>query len=74
MFKQKKHRNFNYKPRFQDSNKRDREENSEADFGTKWRSNNKITKKRGNVLTSLPMLIIMLAAIIILMYVLESYI
>ena len=70
MFKQRRHRQFNYKPRHQGSE----EEKSRAELEAKWNSIRQNTKKRGNFLSSLPVLIILLIMILVLMYILEGYI
>ena len=70
MFKQRKNKRFNYKPRFQDSTEN---ESRDDDFETKWSEARQTTKKSGNVLSSLPALIIMLVSIFILIYILEGY-
>ena len=67
MFKQRKNKRFSYKPRFQDSS----EQKSKDDFEAKWNEARRQTQRRGSILTSLPFLIIMLIAIVILMYILH---
>lgn len=69
MFNQRKNKRFTYKPRFQDSE----EKKSKNDFETKWNEVKGSTKRRGNVLTSLPALIIMLVSLFVLMYILNGY-
>ena len=69
MFKQRKNKRFSYKPRFQDSS----EQKSKDDFEAKWNEARRQTQRRGSILTSLPFLIIMLIAIVILMYILDGY-
>ena len=70
MFKQRKHKRFNYTPRYQNE-----EAQTEAvdDFETKWKNARTASKKRGNVLMTLPVLLIMLIAILLLMYILKGY-
>ncbi|WP_179346102.1 hypothetical protein [Winogradskyella ursingii] len=75
MFKQKKNRKFNYKPRFQDSNSENhREQKSKDDFEEKWNEIKKTTNRRGNIFTSLPVLIVMLISLFVLIYILNGYI
>ncbi len=70
MFKQRKNKSFNYKSRFKDS----KEIESKNDFEAKWDKLKNTTKKRGNIFTSLPALLIMLVSLFVLMYILEGYI
>lgn len=70
MFQQRKNKRFTYKSRLQDSE----EKESKADFETKWNEIKGNTKKRGNVFTSLPALIVMLVSLFVLLYILEGYI
>lgn len=69
MFKQRKNRQFNYRPRFQDN---DADEH-ESRFENNWKEARLNSQKRGKRLLSLPVLIIMLVAIIVLMYILNGY-
>jgi len=70
LFKQRKNKSFGYKPRFQDSN----EKESKDDFEANWNEIKKTTKRRGNIFTSLPVLIIMLVSLFVLIYILNGYI
>ena len=70
MFKQKRHKRFNYKPRFQKSELED----SKHQMETNWEHLKSSSKRKGNILTSLPALIIMLILMFLLMYILEGYI
>ncbi|WP_430467776.1 hypothetical protein [Winogradskyella ouciana] len=70
MFNQRKNKRFNYKPRFQDS----KEKESRDDLEAKWDEIRGNTRRRGNRFTSLPALILILAALFILIYVLNGYI
>jgi hypothetical protein len=70
LFNQKRNKRFTYKPRFQDSD----EQKSKDDFETKWNEVKGSTKRRGNALTSLPALIIMLVSLFVIMYILNGYI
>ena len=74
MFNQRKNKRFSYKTRFQDSNPDSRQEESKDDSDTKWNGPNVNSKRKGNVLTSLPALIIMLVSLFVLIYILEGYI
>ncbi|MFT5215788.1 MAG: hypothetical protein ACI83H_000905 [Glaciecola sp.] len=69
MFNQRKNKRFSYKTRFQDSKKIE----SKDDFETKWNEVNGSNKRKGNVLTSLPALIIILVSLFVLMYILNGY-
>ena len=70
MFNQRRHKRFSYKPRFQDSE----EKKSRDDLERKWDELRSNSKRRGNIFTSLPLLIIVLAALFILIYILNGYI
>ena len=69
LFKQKKNRQFNYRPRFQGEDATSEQE----DFESKWREARLTSQKRGKRLMSLPVLIVMLIAMLILMYILNGY-
>ena len=70
MFKQRKNKRFTYKPRFQDSE----EKKSRDDLEAKWNDVKSSDNRRGKVVVSLPVLIILLVFIFVLIYVLEGYI
>jgi hypothetical protein len=70
LFNQRKNKRFTYKHRDQDSD----ELKSKDDFDTKWNEVKGSTKRRENVLTSLPALIILLVSLFVLIYILEGYI
>ena len=70
MFSQRKNKRFSYKPRFQDSEVKE----SKDDFESKWNDARGAVKRKGNLLTSLPALIIMLVGLFVLIYVLNGYI
>ena len=70
MFNQRKNKRFSYKTRFQDSD----EKKSKDDFETKWDEARGSIKRKGNVLTSLPVLIIALVSLFVLIYILNGYI
>ncbi len=70
MFNQRKNKRFSYKSRFKDS----KEKESNDDLEAKWNEIRGNTKRRGNIFTSLPVLIIILASLFVLIYVLNGYI
>ncbi len=70
MFNQRKNKRFTYKSRLQDSNI----DQSKVDFETKWNEANGKSKRKGNVFTSLPVLVVILVLIFVLLYILEGYI
>ena len=70
MFNQRKNKRFNYKSRYQDS----KEKESRDDLEAKWDEIRNNTKRRGNIFTSLPVLIIILASLFVLIYILNGYI
>ncbi|MEO1029958.1 MAG: hypothetical protein AAFX55_01055 [Bacteroidota bacterium] len=70
MFNQRKNKRFSYKPRFQDSE----EEKSRERLEAKWDELRGNTKRRGNMFTSLPFLIVVLVALFVLIYILNGYI
>lgn len=69
LFKQRKNKKFNYKPRFQNSEQQD----AKDDFETKWGEVRQGSKKRGRLFSSLPVMLLMLIAVIVLMYILNGY-
>lgn len=73
MFNQRKNKRFNYKPRSKDSNSDSYREESKNDLEAKWNEIRGNTKRRGSILTSLPVLIIILASLFVLIYVLNGY-
>ncbi|WP_411894479.1 hypothetical protein [Winogradskyella sp. A2] len=70
MLKQRRNRRFGEKLRFRDSDEKDKKEKLEA----RWDELRNNTNRRGNILTSLPFLIICLIALFVIMYILEGYI
>ncbi len=70
MFQQRKNKRFTYKSRLQDSDQR----KSKDEIETKWNEIKESGKRKGNVLTSLPVLIFILALISVLIYTLNGYI
>lgn len=69
LFNQRKNKRFSYKSRFKDS----KEMGSKGDLEAKWNEIKGNTKRRGNKLTSLPALIIILVSLFVLMYILNGY-
>lgn len=69
LFKQRKNKKFGYKPRFQNSE----ELKGKEDFEAKWEDVRLNSKRKGSVLKTLPVMILMLIAIIVLMYILNGY-
>lgn len=69
MFKQRKHKQFSYKPRFQ----KDENAFEKEDFESKWDEARLTSQKRGKGRLSLPVLLVMLVAILVLMYILNGY-
>jgi len=70
LFNQRRNKRFSYKSRFQDS----KEIESKDDLEAKWNELRGNTKRKGNILTSFPALIIILASLIFLIYILNGYI
>ena len=70
MFKQRKNRKFNYKPRFQDSH----EKMVKEDFESKWNAAKPSSKRRISFFSSLSTMLVFLIAVIVLMYILNGYI
>ena len=70
MFNRKRNKRFNYKPRFKDSNIVEPKDG----FEEKWDVLRENNKRRGNFFTSLPLLIIILASLLMLIYILNRYI
>gem|GEM_PF-2324667 len=74
MFKQRKHKNFNYKPRFSQENQTDSslgDDSETKDFISKWKQskNTKVTS-RGTI--SMKFLILVLVLLLVCMYLLEK--
>ena len=72
MFKQKKHRTFNYKPRFTEESKDDGNTEESREFASKWRRENAKTKKTLKGGMSMRFLILALVLLLICMYLLEK--
>lgn len=73
LFKQRKHRTFNYKPRFSEEHKPEDSNNTESqpDFISKWKAAKQGKRKVKGVLP-VRTLILALVLLLILMYVLEK--
>jgi len=74
LFKQRKHKTFNYKPRFSNENKVDSnlgEESSTKDFVSKWKDKKDSNRKVGFGM-SIRTLILVLVLLLICMYILNS--
>ncbi|MFD1163755.1 MULTISPECIES: hypothetical protein [Hwangdonia] len=73
MFKQRKHKTFNYQPRFSKENKADSdvEEPSTKDFVSKWKRE-RSTKTKMGLSMSIRTLILVLVLLLICMYILDS--
>lgn len=67
--KQRKNKRFSYNPRYQ----REQQETRKDNFESKWLETRLSDKRKGNKLTSLPVLVILIVMVLILMYVLNSY-
>ncbi|WP_187269409.1 hypothetical protein [Algibacter pacificus] len=74
MFKQRKHKTFNYQSRFSDKEKADSSLNKDLntnDFISKWKENREVKRKvRGTM--SVKTLILFLVLLLICMYLLEK--
>ncbi|WP_370478585.1 hypothetical protein [Tamlana flava] len=74
MFKQRKHRTFNYQPRFSEENKADSgldEDAKSKDFISKWRAG-RDSKTKVHGMMSMRILILALVLLLICMYLLEK--
>ena len=70
MFNQRKNKRFSYNPHSNGLSKK----KSENDLEAKWNEIRGHTKRRGSILTSMPVLLIILGAIFVLIYILNRYI
>lgn len=74
MFKPRKNKSYNYRPRFSkdtELNTEDTEFAKNRDFGLKWRNNQGLSNRKIKKGLSLPFLILILALILICMYILD---
>lgn len=74
MFKQRKHKTFNYKPRFSNENDEDSglEESKTGDFISKWKQERDNKKRKVGFGMSIRTLILVLVLLLICMYILDS--
>lgn len=70
LFKQRKIRTFNYTPRFQ---KKEAKDEVERSLETHWKAVRASNKRKRNIFTSTPFLVLFLIAVLILLYVLNQY-
>jgi hypothetical protein len=70
LFNQRKNKRFSYNPHSNGLSKK----KSENDLEAKWNEIRGHTKRRGSILTSMPVLLIILGAIFVLIYILNRYI
>ena len=74
MFKQRTHKNFNYKPRFSKENHKESslsDDSDSKDFVSKWKQS-KSTKVTSRGAISMKILILILMLLLICMYLLET--
>ena len=69
LFKQRKIRTFNYTPRFH----KDEANEVERSLETQWKMVRASSKRKRNIFTSMPFLVLFLIAVLILLYVLNQY-
>lgn len=69
LFKQRTNKRFSYKPRYQ----REQQDNIKDGFESKLKETQSSGKRKGNRLTSLPVLVILFVMVLILMYILNNY-
>jgi type VI protein secretion system component VasF len=69
LFKQRKNKRFNYKPRFL----KDEREKVEKNLESQWQEIRASKKRKGSILTSLPFLVLFLIAVLVLFYILSQY-
>jgi hypothetical protein len=67
IFKQRKHRQFSYKPKFKEGNTTD------DSFQNKWDELKKSRKRKSSILLSPVLLVVFLIAILVLIYILGRY-
>lgn len=68
LFKQRKNRQFNYTPRFQEER-----EKVEGSLNSQWKEVKTSNKRKRSIFTSLPFLVLFLIALMILLYLLNQY-
>jgi len=69
LFKQRKNRQFHYKPRFL----KDDQEKSEHSLKSQWQEVKTSSKRKRSIFTSLPFLVLFLITILVLLYILNQY-
>lgn len=69
LFKQRKIRAFNYTPRFQKEETKEVERSLE----TQWKIVRASNKRKRNIFTAMPFLVLFLIAVLILLYLLNQY-
>ena len=70
MFNQRQNRKFNYKTRFSET----KEDDLDKELRDKWDELRKNSKRKGNFLTSFPLLVLFLIIAFVLIYILNTYI
>lgn len=73
MLSQRKPKVFGYQPRYKNNKTNDVSENTSTAIKHKWNEIRNNKKSRGNMFTSLPLLLFFLIAVIILIFVLNRY-
>jgi type VI protein secretion system component VasF len=69
LFKQRKNKQFNYKPRFLKEERDDLERNLES----QWKVVKTSSKRKRNIFTTMPFLVLFLIAVLVLFYLLNQY-
>jgi type VI protein secretion system component VasF len=69
LFKQRKNKQFNYKPRFLKEERDDLERNLES----QWKVVKTSSKRMRNIFTTMPFLVLFLIAVLVLFYLLNQY-
>jgi type VI protein secretion system component VasF len=69
LFKQRKNKQFNYKPRFLKEERDDLEQNLES----QWKVVKASSKRKRNIFTTMPFLVLFLIAVLVLFYLLNQY-
>ncbi|MBJ6366956.1 hypothetical protein [Snuella sedimenti] len=74
MFKRRKNKTFNYKPRFSQGNEKDSKEDAfrEDDFISKWKQTREANKSKVRGVVSIRTLVLLLVLLLICMYLLET--
>jgi type VI protein secretion system component VasF len=69
LFKQRKNKQFNYKPRFLKEERDDLERNLES----QWKVVKTSSTRKRNIFTTMPFLVLFLIAVLVLFYLLNQY-